>query len=131
MALIKCSECGREVSDKAGNCPHCGCPIKKGFVCRECGNIFNEDLLSCPNCGEPVSIVEKAIPSNKRGRLKYKIMGVIMLSISLLYGLDYIFGHVLTGGRTIYEPNVRDAIMMLYSLLFALYGFIFVYLYKH
>ena len=27
MAMIICNECGREISDKAGNCPHCGCPI--------------------------------------------------------------------------------------------------------
>ncbi len=27
MALIKCSECGREISDKAPACIHCGCPI--------------------------------------------------------------------------------------------------------
>lgn len=26
MALIKCSECGREISDKAQFCPGCGCP---------------------------------------------------------------------------------------------------------
>lgn len=27
MALIKCSECGREISDKAGTCPGCGAPV--------------------------------------------------------------------------------------------------------
>ena len=27
MALINCPECGREISDKAIACPHCGCPI--------------------------------------------------------------------------------------------------------
>lgn len=27
MALIQCSECGREVSDKAAACPGCGAPI--------------------------------------------------------------------------------------------------------
>ena len=27
MALIKCKECGHEVSDKASTCPKCGCPI--------------------------------------------------------------------------------------------------------
>lgn len=27
MALIKCPECGREVSDKAPACPHCGYPF--------------------------------------------------------------------------------------------------------
>lgn len=27
MALIKCSECGREISDKAAACPGCGAPV--------------------------------------------------------------------------------------------------------
>lgn len=29
MALIKCPECGKEVSDKAKTCPNCGCPIDR------------------------------------------------------------------------------------------------------
>ena len=29
MALINCEECGKEVSDIAKACPHCGYPIKK------------------------------------------------------------------------------------------------------
>ena len=28
MALIKCRECEHEVSDKAQNCPNCGCPME-------------------------------------------------------------------------------------------------------
>ena len=28
MALIKCSECGKEISDRARSCPHCGCPVE-------------------------------------------------------------------------------------------------------
>lgn len=27
MALIQCSECGKEISDKAGACPNCGNPV--------------------------------------------------------------------------------------------------------
>jgi len=27
MALIKCPECGREISDRAAACIHCGCPL--------------------------------------------------------------------------------------------------------
>ncbi len=27
MTLIKCSECGKKISDKAKECPNCGCPI--------------------------------------------------------------------------------------------------------
>ncbi len=29
MALIKCPECGKDISDKAVSCPHCGFPISK------------------------------------------------------------------------------------------------------
>lgn len=29
MALIKCPECGKEISDKAKACIHCGCPLSE------------------------------------------------------------------------------------------------------
>lgn len=29
MALIKCTECGRDISDTSDKCIHCGCPIEK------------------------------------------------------------------------------------------------------
>ena len=29
MALLPCSECGREISDKAAACPQCGAPVKQ------------------------------------------------------------------------------------------------------
>ena len=44
MALIKCGECGREVSDKAVNCPHCGCPISdtmSGWISAAVTYVFN------------------------------------------------------------------------------------------
>lgn len=28
MALIKCPECGKEISDAAVKCPNCGYPVK-------------------------------------------------------------------------------------------------------
>lgn len=33
MALVKCPECGNEVSSKAKNCPKCGFKINKGIGC--------------------------------------------------------------------------------------------------
>ena len=32
MALIKCSECGKEFSDQASSCPNCACPVSKNEV---------------------------------------------------------------------------------------------------
>lgn len=31
MALIKCGECGNQVSDKASSCPKCGAPISENI----------------------------------------------------------------------------------------------------
>lgn len=28
MALVKCVECGKDISDKATSCPNCGCPMQ-------------------------------------------------------------------------------------------------------
>ena len=36
MALIKCTECGQMVSDRAANCPNCGCPVEREVICEEC-----------------------------------------------------------------------------------------------
>ena len=41
MALIKCEECGEEISDKAQECPGCGCPI----------NSPKTEKSKCPSCG--------------------------------------------------------------------------------
>ncbi len=29
MALIECTECGKQISDQANNCPGCGVPVNK------------------------------------------------------------------------------------------------------
>lgn len=38
MALIKCSECGKEVSSNATSCPSCGNPINTSIRCPKCGS---------------------------------------------------------------------------------------------
>lgn len=54
MALIKCPECKKEVSDKSQNCIHCGCPIEKELICNECDKKINKDDKVCKNCGCPI-----------------------------------------------------------------------------
>ena len=55
MALIKCSECGQMVSDKAEACPHCGCPVDKPMACPECGETVAESDTYCQKCGYPLN----------------------------------------------------------------------------
>ena len=54
MALIRCSECGQIVSDKAEACPHCGCPVERPLVCPECGQVVEDNHSYCKNCGCPI-----------------------------------------------------------------------------
>lgn len=51
--LIKCPECGQDVSDKANICPNCGTTIKKKF-CSHCGERIDVDCVVCPHCGKQV-----------------------------------------------------------------------------
>jgi hypothetical protein len=70
MALIKCLECGREISDKATDCPCCGYPLSESaprsvshvvheagqlIGCPDCGSKVSNRAMSCPSCGCPIS----------------------------------------------------------------------------
>lgn len=51
MAIIKCPECGRQISDKAPICPNCGVEIAgKITKCPQCGEIYFSNQEMCPNC---------------------------------------------------------------------------------
>ncbi len=51
MAIIKCPECGRQISDKAPVCPNCGVEIAGKIIrCPQCGEIYFRDQEMCPNC---------------------------------------------------------------------------------
>jgi hypothetical protein len=39
--IVKCRECGKDVSTEANNCPHCGCPQKQEQI----------GIPKCPTCG--------------------------------------------------------------------------------
>ncbi len=56
MAIIKCPECGRQISDKAPTCPSCGVEIAgKITKCPNCGEVYFNYLEMCPNCQTPQS----------------------------------------------------------------------------
>lgn len=57
MALIRCSECSAEISDKASCCPKCGAPvIVHRWRCSKCGNMISEE--PCFYCSNEQTVVE-------------------------------------------------------------------------
>lgn len=57
MALIRCPECGAQISDAAKQCVHCGCVFR---VCPECGKVHAGEPETCGDCG--YSFQKKAEP---------------------------------------------------------------------
>ena len=82
MALIKCSECGKQISDKAKKCPHCG-NVNSAIVCPECGEIINEkNTKICPNCG--VQIKKKNDISKKKNIFLIVILIILVILVILV-----------------------------------------------
>lgn len=59
MALIKCSECGKDMSDRAPICPNCGFKNNVMF-CPECDKQLSSKASLCPSCG----LVFKSVVGN-------------------------------------------------------------------
>lgn len=85
MALIKCAECGKEISDKAAACPHCGFPMEKD-------NIKNENNDSETNIGTAGNNKEgqKVVPKKKSKKILF--IAIPFILISLLFGIVMKFG---------------------------------------
>lgn len=55
MAMIRCPECGNEMSTRAANCMKCGLSMSEIFVCPECGEVMlREGKSACSKCGYPI-----------------------------------------------------------------------------
>lgn len=82
MALIKCSECGKEISDKASTCPHCGCPVDISIVETTSETEFAENDLVVPE-SEGSKVKEK---KEKHERKPIKplpiIIGILVIIVA-------------------------------------------------
>lgn len=67
MALINCSDCNNQISDKATICVKCGAPVivKETISCFECSTILDKGVKSCTHCGAIQPLVEKEVVTEK------------------------------------------------------------------
>ena len=99
MSLIKCKECGHEVSDRASACPNCGCPLEKESICNECGQLVPNGVDVCPNCGCPLVEIDidrtRVYSSNndytEEKKKRMKPLWIILTIIALLFGFGTFF----------------------------------------
>lgn len=86
MAMIKCPDCGKQISDKAEKCIYCGNVLKKTtkICCPECGTELEEESEFCPVCGCPVTNVSEDMPQKVEVtgvKVNKKIQKIIAVSI--------------------------------------------------
>ncbi|MBQ3318879.1 zinc ribbon domain-containing protein [Candidatus Saccharibacteria bacterium] len=66
MALTKCPECGKEISDKADSCPHCGKVLKETATPKE-------------------SVAKKPANKNNTGIIVAVVLGVVLLGVGIFF----------------------------------------------
>ena len=98
--LLKCTECGHDVSDKAEKCPNCGCPVSEIVKCLQNSEEDNGDDISDINSESEDS--ENSIFCNINGKrtnitwIKDIIEG---LSETEFYHYKYVWFHNMRGSK--------------------------------
>lgn len=78
MAMIKCPECGKEISDRASNCPGCGYPIE------------NQKIQVSSNVLEQPFIDRKSKKLNKRNILIIAVIVVMVIIGGIIYNIKVV-----------------------------------------
>ena len=98
--LLKCTECGHDVSDKAEKCPNCGCPVSEIVKCLQNSEEDNGNDISDINSESEDS--ENSVFCNINGKrtnitwIKDIIEG---LSETEFYHYKYVWFHNMRGSK--------------------------------
>lgn len=84
MALINCKECGGQMSDRATECPHCGCPIE----------------FQIEETSKPLNLQ----PQQHKPRKSYKLLWITLAvvgALAVFAGIFFLFGNSTFGKPTL------------------------------
>ena len=103
MALIKCPECGKEISDKSDVCIHCGFPIKKQLTLSQDNMCdINGIIYDLTKAHEAISVCkEDYLKLNAPKRIDHlRNLSSIIISITGINNLaaSYLAGQILETG---------------------------------
>ena len=81
MAMIKCPECGKELSDRAASCPNCGCPIED--IRAKLDEIETEKQLKVKEKEEAEKIRQQKIENARNSITPQKKKTIVIISICI------------------------------------------------
>lgn len=101
MALIKCPECGREVSDKAAKCPNCGMPLSEVHV----------ETQRSSNNGAGKKI-EQSLSQKEKKRIPTWLLAIIIVGSLLIVGgiVFFCFLGVSSNSEAVQEEEIAEIV---------------------
>ncbi|MCM1178019.1 MAG: TM2 domain-containing protein [Bacteroidales bacterium] len=126
MALIVCKDCGKEISDAAAACPHCGAPVAKEICCTSCGAKIPGDSAFCPSCGSrqpapyshrPAAPYMEHVDMNGKDRVTAGILALVLGGLGVHY---FYIGKITAGILTILLTFITCGMWALVTLVQAI-----------
>lgn len=112
MALIKCSECGKEISDKAVKCVHCGYAI----------NLTNDKNTNTENCNSNI-VGQKKI---KKVLIISTLVVPIIISLICNSLVDFISWAM--GGIVVNPGSVKEFLLIQQKSRILIVNFILIFI---
>lgn len=110
--LIKCQECGKDVSDKAFSCPNCGCPIDN-----------NEEVLKSINDISENGYDELQEKNNKTEKKKDSVLSVVAIFLSL-FSLTYFIGMIIALIDICINDKTKSHVGSVFAMIISIIYFI-------
>ena len=98
MALITCPECGKNVSDKALCCPHCGLPLNENHSVTQ--GTFSNEAGNNSELSQP-RIEKKRMPI-------WLLLLIIVISLLLIGGIVFLCLRGESGSSVTNTPNITE-----------------------
>lgn len=121
MALIKCSECGKEISDKSDNCVHCGMPLKS--VTR---NVENKITHWIPLCVSVLDfflliMIYNVMNTQTDSSTFYTVFNTILLLLSA-FGIGSCFYLIPRERKILFPLSIIAGVFVFFSVMGTAFG---------
>ena len=99
MALIKCKNCGKEISDKSKQCINCGFEPKEIVknICKECGKEIEDNI--CNYCGydnnRKETVKKERLDDATKTVLNFVIKTTLWMIIMIIYRIVIMKGELI------------------------------------
>ena len=112
MALIKCPECGQQISDKVQNCIHCGAPINVDNKTRVKLFKWSASSMKARTCNVEISVNNNIIWEGNAG-------AVAVFEIPVKSCIHILAKGVQANGPFVYKRDINLDFLVEPSLLFS------------